>query len=67
MADIRDCLSIAVRLHGLTQAMEALDGDSTPQAFEGRGALLVTIGNMSRDLYQALDAIADKVEEAQNA
>lgn len=67
MADIRGCVAMAARLSGLIQAMEALDGDSTPQAFEGRGALLVTIGKMSEELYNALDKIADEIEDKQNA
>lgn len=54
---LADCQTASVHLNGLIQAMEALDGDSTPQAFQGRGALLVAIGHYSDDLSSSLDRL----------
>jgi len=47
----------SIVLHGLVQALEEIDGSTTPQAFQGRGALLVAIERMAGKLATDLDAV----------
>ena len=56
---LRECQCAATVLDGLVQAMDAIDGDSTPQAFQGRGALLAAIGQYSDALSTSLDRLED--------
>jgi hypothetical protein len=56
-ATLSDCHTDALILHGLVQAMEELQGSTTPQAFQGTGALMVTIERMANNLANDLDAL----------
>jgi hypothetical protein len=55
---LEDCQTDALVLHGLVQAMEEIDGSTTPQAFQGRGALLVAIERMAGKLANDLERVA---------
>jgi hypothetical protein len=59
-ANLSDCQTDALILHGLIQAMEELDGSTTPQAFQGRGAILVAIERMAGKLADDLDGMEAK-------
>tara|TARA_R110002096_G_scaffold411631_1_gene611805 strand:+ start:242 stop:442 length:201 start_codon:yes stop_codon:yes gene_type:complete len=54
---ITDCQTDALILHGLVQALEEIDGSTTPQAFQGRGALLVAIERMASKLAINLEKV----------
>ncbi len=54
---LSDCQTDAIILHGLVQALEELDGSDTPQAFQGRGALIVIIERLAGKLATSLDDV----------
>lgn len=56
-ATLSDCHTDALILHGLVQAMEELQGSTTPQAFQGTGALMVMIERIANNLANDLDAL----------
>jgi hypothetical protein len=56
-ASLSDCQTDALVLHGPIQAIEELDGSTTPQAFQGRGALLVSIERLANKLAYDLDGM----------
>ncbi len=58
-ASLSDCQTDAIILHGLVQAMEELDGSNTPQAFQGRGALMVAIERLAGKLSDDLDGVKE--------
>jgi hypothetical protein len=60
---LTECHTASIHLDGLIQAIDVLDGDSTPQAFEGRGALLAVIGQHA----DALSSSLDRLDMAANA
>jgi hypothetical protein len=59
-ASLAECHTDAIILHGLIQAMEELDGSKTPQAFQGRGAILVSIERIAGKLANDLDGMEIK-------
>jgi hypothetical protein len=54
-----DCQTDPTVLHGLVQAMDELDGSTTLQAFQGRGALMVAIERMAGKLANDLDDVKE--------
>jgi len=58
-ASLSDCQTDAIILHGLVQAMEELDGSTTPQAFQGRGALLVMVERLADKLAHSLEYVEE--------
>lgn len=56
---LSDCQTDAIVLHGLVQALEELDGSKTPQAFQGRGALIVMIERLAEKLANNLDDVKE--------
>ncbi len=56
-ASLSDCHTDALILHGLVQAMEELQGSTTPQAFQATGALLMMIERMAGCLSNDLEAL----------
>lgn len=47
----------AIILHGLAQALGELSGSTTPQAFQGCGALMAAIEKMSGKLANDLEGV----------
>ena len=56
---LSDCQTDAIVLHGLVQALDELDGSNTPQAFQGRGALIVMIERLAGELANNLDDVKE--------
>lgn len=64
---LSDCETSGFILHGLVQALSELDGSTTPQAFNGSGALLVAIERLADELSRDISDLADTLERGAGA